>query len=67
MAKKKQPEIDFEKYFPGHPPEDYTGSIADWMVELQSRGLWDGQDPEWFGDVAIESEEYGDILEKLES
>ena len=30
--------------FPGHPPEDYTGTIADWMVGLQKMGLWDGKE-----------------------
>jgi hypothetical protein len=51
-------------FLPAHPPEDYTGSIADWMVELQMRGLWDGQG--WYGDIEISEKEYIDILEKCE-
>lgn len=63
---KKIKKIDYEKVMPGHPPEDYTGSQADWMIELQSRGLWDGENPDWYGDVGIDTDEYFDILDKLE-
>jgi hypothetical protein len=47
------------------PPEDYKGTVADWMVELQNRGIWDGQG--WYGDVLISEEDYWDILEKCEN
>lgn len=46
------------------PPEDYEGSVADWMVELQVHGIWDGED--WHGDIWIDSEEWWDILETCE-
>lgn len=64
MTKKKQPEIDFVNYLPGHPPDDYEGSNADWMVMLQEEGLWDGEG--WYGDVAVPVEKYEEMLEKLE-
>lgn len=49
---------------PGHPPEDYTGSVSDWMVELRKRGLWNGKG--WYGDIMIDEEEWLEILEKCE-
>lgn len=58
MAKNK------DKDTPAIPPEDYKGSVAAWMVELQQRGLWDGEG--WHGDVMITSEEWWEILEKCE-
>ena len=51
---------------PAIPPEDYKGSVGKWMVELQERGFWDGENPDWHGDVMIPSSEWWDILEKLE-
>lgn len=49
---------------PAHPPEDYTGSVADWMVELQTRGLWNGEG--WYGDVEIPLSEWQEILDECE-
>lgn len=46
------------------PPDDYKGSVAAWMIELQSRGFWDGEG--WYGDVMIPSEKWWEILEKCE-
>lgn len=54
-----------DRNFPGYPPEDYEGQLSDWMVELQSRGLWDGQG--WYGDVMLTEREYTEILDKCES
>lgn len=53
-----------KKDTPAIPPDDYKGSVAAWMTELQSRGLWDGEG--WHGDVMIPSEVWWDILEKCE-
>lgn len=50
---------------PAIPPEDYEGTVADWMVALQERGLWDGEG--WYGDVEITEDQYVDILEECES
>ena len=47
------------------PPADYSGSVAQWMIELQTRGLWDGDG--WHGDVWITKEEYWEILEECEA
>lgn len=49
---------------PAIPPEDYKGSIAEWMTELQIRGHWDGEG--WHGDVEITTDEWFEILEKCE-
>ena len=55
-----------KRNFPGHPPEDYKGSVAAWMVGLQEMGLWDGKNPQWYGDVQLTEAEYGDLLERCE-
>jgi hypothetical protein len=49
---------------PAIPPMDYKGSVAAWMIELQQRGLWDGEG--WYGDVLIPTDTWWEILEKLE-
>lgn len=46
------------------PPENYHGSVADWMVKLQERGLWDGEG--WHGDCLINEEDYWIIVEECE-
>lgn len=51
---------------PAIPPEDYKGSIAGWMVELVTRGLWDDSDGSWYGDVMIEQSVWWEILEQCE-
>ena len=52
---------------PAIPPEDYKGSIAEWMVSLQEKGLWNGRNPDWYGDVYIPEKTYLEILEECES
>jgi len=52
---------------PAIPPEDYSGSQADWMIALQERGLWDGEEPDWHGDVMIKEEVWWEILEECEA
>jgi len=59
MSKKKKEMI------PAIPPDDYKGSQADWMIALQTRGLWDGDD--WYGDVIIPTDTWWEILEECES
>jgi len=49
------------------PPEDYKGSVGKWMIELQERGLWDGENPEWHGDVKIPTDVWWEMIEKLEA
>jgi len=48
------------------PPTDYTGSQAEWMTTLQSEGIWDGNPDNWYGEIWIDAETYGEILEKCE-
>lgn len=49
-----------------HPilPDDYKGSVADWMVKLQERGLWDGEG--WYGDIKIPANLYWELLKECE-
>lgn len=54
------------KLIPAIPHEDYKGSIVDWMVKLQASGLWDGKNPEWYGDVMISEEIWWKVLEECE-
>ena len=49
---------------PAIPPDDYKGSISDWMTALISRGLWDGED--WYGDVMLSNLQWWEILEECE-
>lgn len=49
---------------PAIPPNDYEGSIADWMIALISRGLMENGD--WYGDIVLTHEEYGEILNECE-
>ena len=49
---------------PAVPPQDYRGSMADWQVELMSRGLWNGEG--FYGDVILSTDEWWDILESCE-
>jgi len=51
---------------PAIPPNDYHGSVADWHVALIKRGLWDGKNPIWHGDVEITTDEWWEILEECE-
>lgn len=53
-----------EKLIPAIPPQDYRGSVADWMVTLAERGLWDGNG--WHGDVYIKDTDWWEILEECE-
>lgn len=53
-----------QRRMPAIPPEDYEGTQADWMINLQMRGLWDGEG--WYGDVEIDEQEYADLLEECE-
>ncbi len=51
---------------PAIPPEDYKGTQACWLVELQTRGLWDPAKIEWHGDLEIDEKEFWQILNKCE-
>lgn len=56
---------DTKEMLPAYPPEDYRGTQADWMIELQLRGHWDGKG--WYGDVMLTAKEWFDILEVCET
>ncbi len=49
---------------PAIPPDDYRGSVSEWLIKLQERGLWDGED--WYGDVMLTQKQYDDILTECE-
>lgn len=55
-----------KELMPAIPPEDYKGSVGKWMIGLQDRGLWDGENPDWYGDVMITSEQWWELLESCE-
>jgi len=56
--------IKKNKKIPAIPPEDYKGSVGDWMIALIERDLWDGQG--FHGDVMIPSDIWWEILEQCE-
>lgn len=56
--------IPENELIPAIPPEDYTGTQADWMVGLQSMGLWDGEG--WYGEVYISQDNWRELLENCE-
>ena len=63
-------QIDTEKervkdQMPAIPPNDYTGTVADWLAELQTRGFWDGKG--FYGDITISIEDWKDILKVCEA
>lgn len=53
-----------DKVTPAIPPDDYKGTQAGWMTELQTRGLWNGNG--WYGDILIPTDVWWEILEKCE-
>lgn len=64
---KRIKKVEVNDAIPAIPPENYKGSVGKWMIELQERGLWDGQNPEWHGDILIPSTIWWEMVEKLES
>ena len=52
------------KQVPAVPPRDYRGTIADWMTELQIRGVWNGEGN--YTEIMISAEEWKDILKTCE-
>ncbi len=44
----------------GCPPADYSGSILNWKIQLELRGLWNGVG--WYGNVRLTKEEYMSVL-----
>ena len=56
-----------EKKIPAIPPENYKGSISKWMQLLLEYGVWDGENPEWYGDVMISNKTWWKILEECEN
>lgn len=65
--KKEQNIIPENELIPAIPPDDYEGTIADWMVALISRGIWDDSDGSWYGDVMISQDTWWEILEECEN
>lgn len=61
MSKKERWET-----LPAIPPEDYKGTIADWIMALVERGLFNDGDGSWYGDVEIPADTWWEILEQCE-
>ena len=59
-----KPHVSGSADTPAIPPEDYKGSVGDWMIALIERDLWDGEG--WHGDVMLTSEQWWEILEQCE-
>ena len=55
-----------ERRLPAIPPNDYKGTIAQWIVKLIQHGWWDGVSPDWYGDVQIKESAYDKILKECE-
>jgi len=51
---------------PAHPPEDYTGTQADWVVALIERGIIPDDFTGWYGDIMIDDKVYCEILNECE-
>ena len=51
---------------PAHPPEDYTGTQADWLTALWERGILTEDFDGWYGDIIIDDEIYCEILKECE-
>ena len=49
---------------PAIPPDDYKGTQADWMIGLQTKGLWDGEG--FHGDIEISEKDWWELLEECE-
>jgi len=59
IKKTKQNEV---KKLPAIPPNDYIGTMADWIIALNERG-YNGNE---YCDILISEEEYSEILEQCE-
>lgn len=49
---------------PAIPPEDYSGSIADWIVGLRELTGWDGTG--YYGDIEINNMQWSELVERCE-
>ena len=52
------------KTLPAIPPNDYKGSIADWIVSLIDRGLM--RESQFYGDITLTVKTYDEILTECE-
>lgn len=57
----------YEQLIPAIPPEDYKGTLATWMVLLQTHQLWDGNNPAFYGELMITEEQWWSVLEEAEA
>ena len=48
------------------PPENYKGDISSWIIKLMEKELWNGNNPDWYGDVMITSNDWWELLEECE-
>ena len=62
---KDNPTLIPEGHLPAIPPNDYTGTIADWMIALISRGLM--KEDQFYGDIVLTDEQYEEILTECEN
>lgn len=49
---------------PAIPPDNYSGTIADWVIALQQRGLLKGT--QFYGNIKIPKRVYDEVLAECE-
>ena len=52
-------------HLPAIPPNDYKGTMADWLVGLNEMGKRKDEG-DFYGDIMLTVEEYDKLLEKCE-
>jgi hypothetical protein len=59
IMKKKQ---NKNQLLPAIPPEGYKGGIANWMIKMQEKGYWNGENPSYYGNVNLTKKQYNELL-----
>lgn len=59
----KLKKIQSQQVYPAIPPDDYSGSIANWIINLQEMGY---DNAEEYYDIYLTSEDYNILLERSE-
>ena len=59
------PDGSVATHLPAIPPNDYKGTIANWMCSLNEVG-YDCDSENFYGDITLTVEEYNELLERCE-
>lgn len=60
----KKDQGEGKEMVPAVPPSDYSGTIADWVFELASRGYH--PQGKFYGDIMLSLEDYNSVLDNCE-